>query len=212
MGMDIELILNRADPNVVVFLLTILAAFISWLIKGLVEKPLSESKKTFNNLFEKRIEVLTEVKTRLNFILYFPVGKENIEYKKQLQEIFLKDGKTVYLGKDIFQSVMKIAIDPTTDEKLLLKTIRRIDEELNSQISKIQDEISFYKKFLNYSPLKRFVGLTLLSLQYIFAFFLITLVLFSLIWLFLSKYVMLKILAVIIATLGIIFINRWLKK
>ena len=78
--MDLIQILKDANPNIIIFLLTTLVAFISWLIKGLVEKPLTESKNTFVRYFDKRIEILTEIKTRLNFIAYFPKGEDNLNY------------------------------------------------------------------------------------------------------------------------------------
>ena len=176
--MDLKTLFSIADPNIVVFLLTTLVAFISWLVKGLVEKPIAESKNTFNKFLEKRIEILTEVKARLNFIAYFPDGEDSLVYKNQLQEIILKDGKTGYLSKETFNSVLKISIDPITDEKLLLDTISEINNDLYAQISKIKDEISFYKRFSNYNPLKRFIGYALLSLQYIFALTLVSSILF----------------------------------
>jgi hypothetical protein len=52
--------LQKVDPNIAIFVGTTLIAFISWLIKGLIEKPLIESKSTFNKYFEKRIEILRD--------------------------------------------------------------------------------------------------------------------------------------------------------
>lgn len=40
-------LINKADPNLIIFALTSLCAFIAWLIKKLFEKPLDESKKHF---------------------------------------------------------------------------------------------------------------------------------------------------------------------
>ena len=210
MEMDIKSILSNENSGIVIFLLAALIAFISWLVKGLIEKPLSESKKTFNNLLEKRIEILTEVRSRLTFIAYFPT-EDSLEYKNQLQEIILNSGKTAYLNGNILDSAIRIAIDPKTNESLLLDTICKIDTELRLQIGKIEDEISFYIKFSNYNPLKRFVGLTLLSLQYIFSLLLVIFALLFLIWIFLSKCIILKILAIIIAVTGLYLINKWLK-
>jgi hypothetical protein len=210
--MDIESILKNANPDMVIFLLTTLIAFISWLVKSLVEKPITESKNTFNKYLEKRIEILTEVKSRLNFIAYFPIGQENLDYKNQLQEIILKDGKTGYLSKETFDSVVKISIDPKTDEKLLLETIKKIDEDLYLQISKIQDEISFYRKFSNYNPLKRFVGIALLSLQYIISLSLVISVLFLLTYTFLQATNYLRIGIIILLGLGLFLIDKWLRK
>ena len=53
--MDIETIIKEANPDVVIFLLTTIIAFISWLVKSLVEKPITESKNTFTKYFDKRV-------------------------------------------------------------------------------------------------------------------------------------------------------------
>lgn len=210
--MDIESILKSANPDIVIFLMTTLIAFISWLLKSWIEKPITESKNTFNKFLEKRIEILTEVKTRLNFIAYFPDGEENLTFKNQLQEIILKDGKAGYLSKETFASVLRISIDTKTDEKLLLKTINDIDTELYLQVSKVQDEISFYRRFSNYNPLKRFIGLTLLSLQYIISFAFVFSILFILISIFWDSNYYLKVVIIITSGLSIYFIDKWLKK
>lgn len=210
--MDIMTIIKEANPNVVVFLLTTFVAFISWLVKSLVEKPLTESKNTFTKYFDKRIEILTEVKTRLNFIAYFPEGDENLDYKNQLQTILLTDGKAAYLSKEVYDNVLRISIDPKTDEKLLLDTIKKIDEELYKKISKVQDEINFYRRFSNYSPLKRFVGITLLSLQYVISLTIIVAFLFLITMTFLEGNLYIKIGVILTGILGLYLIDKWLKK
>lgn len=164
--MELKNILINSNPNLVIFLLTSLFAVISWMIKGLIEKPLIESKNTFNRFLEKRVEILTEIKTRLNLIAYFPNGENSDEFKEQLQGLLLKDGKAGYLNKSTYECVMKISIDPVTDEKLLLDTLKEIDTDLYNQISKIEDEIRFYHKFSHFNPFKRFIGFTLLGFQY----------------------------------------------
>lgn len=209
--MDIESILSNANPDITIFLLTTLVAFISWLLKSLVEKPIVESKNTFNKFLEKRIEILTEVKTRLNFIAYFPSENDSLEYKNQLQEIILKDGKTGYLNKNTFDSVLKISIDPITDNAHLHKTINEINDDLYSQISKIQDEISFYRKYSNYNPLKRFIGLTFLMLLYLISFCIVISVLIFFIIYFIEFNIGYK-LGIMIAFFTLLFFtNKWLK-
>jgi hypothetical protein len=210
--MDIVTIIKEANPNVVIFLLTTFVAFISWLVKSLVEKPLTESKNTFTKYFDKRIEILTEVKTRLNFIAYFPEGNENLDYKNQLQTILLTDGKAAYLSKEVYDNVLRIAIDPKTDEKLLLATIKNIDEELYKKISKVQDEIIFYRSFSNYSPIKRFVGITILSLQYIIALTLVFSTLFYVTILFIDSNLYQRIGIFVAGILGIYLLDKWLKR
>lgn len=210
--MDLKSILYRIDPNVAIFLLTSLIAFMSWILKGLIEKPLIESKKTFNRFLEKRVELLTEVKTRLNFIAYFPGEEESKVYKTQLQEILLKDGKAAYLNKETFDSVLRIAIDPKTDEKLLLGTITKIDEDLYKQISKVQDEIQFYKRFSNYNPLKRFIGYALLLILYVLSLSLVVSFLFIIIYCIIFKAVIIKIALIFVLIMGLYLINKWIKK
>jgi len=210
--MDLKTLLSIADPNIVVFLLTTLVAFISWLVKGLVEKPIAESKNTFNKFLEKRIEILTEVKARLNFIAYFPDGEDSLVYKNQLQEIILKDGRTGYLSKETFNSILKISIDPITDEQLLLDTISEINNDLYAQISKIKDEISFYKRFSNYNPLKRFIGYALLSLQYIFSLTLVSFILFLVAFGLIETNYLVRILIVLASIIGLFLIDKWMKK
>ena len=192
--------------------MTTLVAFISWLVKGLVEKPIAESKNTFNKFLEKRIEILTEVKSRLNFIAYFPEGEDSLVYKNQLQEIILKDGKTGYLSKETFNSILKISIDPITDEQLLLDTISEINNDLYAQISKIKDEISFYKRFSNYNPLKRFIGYAILSLQYIFSLTLISSILFLVAFGLIETNYLGRILIVLASIIGLFSIDKWMKK
>lgn len=210
--MDITTIIKNANPDIVIFLLTTLIAFASWIVKSLIEKPIADSKSTFNKFFEKRIEVLTEFKTRLNFIAYFPTGEDNLEYKKQIQEILLRDGKAAYLSKEVFDNIMRISIDETTAEELLLKTIKLIDDELYLKVSKVQDEMSFYRRFSNYNPLKRFVGLTLLSLQYIISLSIVVSVLLLTTIVFIEGNWCIRIGEILIGASTIYLINKWLKK
>lgn len=210
--MDIITIIKEANPNVVIFLLTTLVAFISWLIKSLVEKPLAESKNTFTKYFDKRIEILTEVKTRLNFIAYFPEGEDNLEYKNQLQTILLTDGKAAYLSKEVYNNVLRIAIDEKTNETLLLDTVKMIDEELYLKISKVQDEIEFYRRFSNYSPFRRFVGITVLSLQYVIALTIVFSTLSYMTILFIDSNLYQRIGIIVTGILGIFLLNKWLKR
>ncbi len=107
---------------------------------------------------------------------------------------------------------MKIAIDPNTDETLLLTTITKIDNDLYLLISKIQDEISFYRRFSNYNPIKRFIGLTLLSLQYIISLFIVIGILFVLISTFLTGNIYFKLGIIVISVIGIFMIDKILRK
>lgn len=210
--MDIDKLISEMNPDLLIFLLASLFAFISWIVKGLVEKPLAESKNTFHRFLEKRIEILTEVKTRLKFIAYFPTEEESKEFKEQLQQLLLKDGKAGYLNKETFESALRISIDPKTDEKLLLATIKEIDEDLYKQISKIQDEVNFYRMFSNYNPFKRFVGFTILSLQYIFSLTVVIGLLFTIIYGLLFTTWCCKTVIILFTILGLYLIDKWMKK
>lgn len=210
--MDIETIIKEANPDIVIFLLTTIIAFISWLVKSLVEKPITESKNTFMKYFDKRIEILTEVKTRLNFIAYFPEGEDSLEYKNQLQTLLLTDGKGAYLSKETYDNVLRISIDPKTDEKLLLETIKGIDEELYKKISKIQEEINFYRRFSNYNPLRRFVGITILSLQYVISLTIVLAFIFLMTTTLFEGTIFMKIGGILTGILGLFLIDKWLKR
>ncbi len=209
--MDLNSLINDANPNVVIFLLTTLIAFLSWLVKSLVDKPLANSKITFTKYFEKRIEILSEINTRLKFIAYFPVGKDSLEFKNQLQLILLQEGKAAYLSKELHDNVIRISIDPATNEKLLLLTINNLEVELALMISKIRDEIIFYRKFSNYKPLKRFMGIMLLSLQYLLSLLAIVSFILLMIITFLNGNIYLILGIIAIALLFIFLIDKWLK-
>lgn len=210
--MDVKSLIISANPNLLIFLLTTLIAFVSWLIKSLVETPITESKNTFNKYIERRIEILTEIKTKLNFIAYFPAEEDSKEYKNQLQAIFLKDGKTGYLDKKTFDSTLKIAINPIVDEVLLLKTIKEIDDDLYMIISKVQQEISFYRKFSNFNPYKRFIGYTLLSLQYVLSLAIIASVLTIIVILFTNANFYLRFILIGLFIIALYYTNKLFKR
>ncbi|HEV8083711.1 MAG TPA: hypothetical protein VGP55_10935 [Chitinophagaceae bacterium] len=210
--MELINLLAKVNPDILIVLFTALFAFLSWIIKGLMEKPLEETKNTFNKFFEQRIEILAKVKARLAFIAYFPSEEHSKEFKEELQQILLKDGKIGYLDKETFESVLKISIEPKTDEKFLIGTIQQIDADLCKQISKIHDEISFYRKFSNYNPFKRFIGFTILSLQYILSLSLIIGSLYFVTYELIVSTWYWKILVILGLLLGLYLINNWFKK
>ena len=69
--MDFLKTLKLADSNLLVFLLTSIIAFLTWIIKGSIEKPINDSKLTFEKTFNIRVEIMTEIKNRLSLILYW---------------------------------------------------------------------------------------------------------------------------------------------
>lgn len=210
--MDLNSLIKEANPNIVLFLLTTGVAIVSWIIKSLVDKPLIQSKETFNTFFPKRLEILMEVKTRLNFIAYFPNGKENLDYKEQLQAILLRDGRAGYLSKEIFDNVLKISIEKKNDETILLDTVSKIDEELYALISKIKEETNFYRRFSNLDPFKRFLSITLLFVQYAASLFLVISIFYVLVIGAIYGNVFIKFAVIFFSFLGIIIINKWLGK
>lgn len=205
-------LLNQIDADVAIFLATSLFAFMAWMVKGLIGSPLAESRETFYKFFEKRIEVLTEIKVRLGFIAYFPKEDESKEFKEQIQTILLKDGKAAYLSKETFEDLLRISVEPATSEKLVLKIIAEIDADLYSQISKVRDELWFYKRFSIYDPLKRFFAITSLLLQYILS---LSLVIGSLIFITYGLMVLAwywKVVIILLALIGLYVVGRWMRK
>lgn len=206
--MDIIKSLADIDKSLLVFILTSLFAFISWLMKGIIEKPINEAKITFEKTYTTRIEILTEIKNRLSLILYFNSGEDNLEFKKQIQDLLLKDGKSAYLNKEILDNTIRISIDETNNNELITTTISKIDNELFLIISKIEDEISFYRKFSNYNPLKKVIGIVLLALQNIITILIISLIVFLLIYFFIQSEYCGKALVLAIS-IGLILFSNW---
>lgn len=210
--MDIIQSIQDADSNLLVFLLTSLIAFITWIVKGAIEKPINDSKITFEKTYNTRIEILTEVKNRLSFILYFKDGEDNKNFKEQIQELLLKDGKSAFLSKKVLDNTLRLSIEEDNNESLIKDTISLIDTELYQIISKIEDEISFFRKFSNYNPLKKVVGVILLALQNIITILLIGLIVYFIISFYIEYAICVKILTVIFSVGVLIFANWYLSK
>ena len=174
--MDLIKIIGAADPNVKVFFLTAIAGLVSWIVKGLLEGPIQESKSTFEKFVDRRIEILSEILTRLKFIAYFPTVKESKIYKQQIQDIILRDGKVGYINKLTLESILRISIEAETNEKLLIATIQEIEDDLFAQISKIHEQISFYRRFSNHTPIKRLIGFSMLAADYAVSFLIVAVI------------------------------------
>ncbi len=193
--MDLAQSIKNIDSNLLVFLLTSLIAFISWVVKGAIEKPINESKSTFEKVFNNRIEILTEIKNRLCLILYFENNQEESEkFKKEIQKLLLQDGRSAYLSKETLDNSLRISIDEENDKELIKKTINKINIELYKIISKVEDEIHFYRKFSNYNPIKRSIGIVSLVFQNIAIILLIGMVAFFSIKIFVQNGVLIKLL------------------
>src|SRR3989339_556999 len=201
--------LKKIDPNIAIFVGTTLIAFISWLIKSLIEKPLIESKSTFNKFFDKRIEILTEIKVKLSFILYFPRDDGSKEFKEQLQSLLIKDGKSCYLNKETLDSVIRISIERSTNKELVTRVIGEIDEDLYGQIHKVKDEIDFYKNYSNFNPFKRFIGFALLSFQYLLSFLIVISIVAIFFFLFITGSIFSKIALILLMIVILYLINKW---
>jgi len=208
--MELIEFLKKINNELIVVLITLCVAFISYIIKGLIEKPLNESKQTFGKYSEKRIEILSEIKARLHLIAYFPSKEESEDFKLQLQSILLRDGKPGYLNKVTFEDTLKISITPDTDEKLLLQTITQIDDDLYKLVAKVKDEVKFYNKFSNYNPIKRFVGFLILILLYIISLALIFSIIGSLIYAIIYCGWILKIIIVLFVFIMLYFMYKWI--
>ena len=152
---------------------------------------------------------MTEIKNRLSLILYFEKDrKENKKIKEQIQELLLRDGKSAYLSKEVLDNTLKISIDEQDEIELIKTTITKINEELYKIISKIEDEISFYRKFSNFNPLRKIIGIVLLALQNIIMFLLVGLIVFYLVFFFIQSEMCGKILIVAISII-LLYLSNW---
>lgn len=164
--MDIVTKIQESSPELATLVFSSIIAFITWLIKTLIEKPIDRSRSTFVKYFEKRIQILSELNANLHFIAYFPKTKE---FKENLQRILLDGLKSAYISKEIFDNTTRIAIDESTDEGLTLKTIKNIEEELETLVSKIREENKFYYKYTDIRPVNRIFKVLVLFLMYVVA-------------------------------------------
>lgn len=211
--MEIIDILKKIDVNLLIFLLTALVGFISWLVKGIIEAPLSSAKNTFDKHFNTRIEILTEIKNRLALILYLTNGDNNDDidkFKSEIQEILLKDGKSAYISKDILDYALNISVLPETDINKIHLTIKLIDKELNSSISKVNEELQFYHKFSNHNPIKRILGLTFITTQYLLVIGLVLAFIYTIGYFLLKDGIISKVTAALLVVASVILINLWL--
>ncbi|MEO8884958.1 MAG: hypothetical protein ABI367_02775 [Mucilaginibacter sp.] len=208
---SIEQFIKGIDENILGILITSLIAFISWLAKGLIETPLLASKEVFYKFLERRIELLSELKVRLSLIAYFPLDDGN-EFKEQIQSILLKDGKAAYLDNDMLNAILKISIDPNSDEQLILGTIKHIDEDLKLQIGKIQESNQFFNKYSNTQPSKRIVSFLLLTLSYLFTIGAIFIFIILFIRFIVFGNVFIQIISSIVALSILYALNKWITK
>lgn len=200
----------KANHNHIAIFLTAFVAGISWIAKGLLEKPFSNARETFFRYVEKRITILTKIKVRLLLISYFP-DKDGKDYKNQLQSIVLEDEDVAYLSSNLLASTLRISIDPKSNEKLILSTLSDIDNELASQISKIKSENRFYTTFSNQGPQKRVYAFALLILHYLVAIGIVVAIMVIWAYFMLFGGLWIKLLLLILACGGITLINKWLK-
>lgn len=210
--MDFLETLKSVDINLQVFLLTSLIALVTWIIKGSIEKPINDSKQTFDRSYNIRIEIMTEIKNRLSLLLYFEDGGENLKFKEEIQQLLLKDGKSAYLSKKVLDNSLRLSIEEANNEQLIKETINLIDTELYLIISKIEDEVNFYRKFSNFSPLKKQLGIVLLALQNIISMLIIGLVSYFLITIFIYNTIFIKILVTMLSIVILVFTNWYLSK
>ncbi|OGJ86550.1 MAG: hypothetical protein A2487_13425 [Candidatus Raymondbacteria bacterium RifOxyC12_full_50_8] len=159
-------------------LLVALIAFVAWLSKRLIEKPFDDSRKTYFNFAEKRIRILSLIKTRLIYISLFPV---NHKLKEELQNTLLSNGDLGLLNRDMLNMLIELSVNKEVNEKRLLNGISNIDSELALQIGKIKDEYSFYVRYSGVSPYKKVLGYIIITTKSILSLTLICLLSFLLI-------------------------------
>lgn len=213
--------LKTVNPTILIFLATSLFAFMSWILKSIVENPINEAKSTFIKFFEKRVEILSEVKVKLTLIMYFPDEQGN-EIKESLQNLLQQNGKAAYINKSMLDSILRITIEPNVPNHdsaeiirknaIIKKIIDEIDVDLTEQIKKVKDEVDFYKRFSHFHPFKRFLSLILLSFQYIFSLTFVIAILFILIYATINFEWYGKIFVLVISLFGIYLTNKWIKK
>jgi hypothetical protein len=202
---------SGSSKDLLITLCTFLIAFLSWVVKELIEKPMASSKATFNKYLEKRIEILADIKIRL-LIIKEANSPEANNYKEQLQTILLEHGKGAYLDNSTLAKTISIAIRYETDLNSTQALIDEINADMTRQIRKVQDEIQFYSKFSNFDPVKRIVSFLILSLQYVAAvLFSIALTFFIFYWLIVGHWYvgLLLFVSIVCLYLGA---NWWLKR
>lgn len=167
------------SPAFKIFILTSLIAFITWLVKGLIETPLNQSREIFKNFYEKRINILGKIKTKLYLIQKFTIdlqADEVVKYKEGLQEILEKDENIAFLDKEYYRKILNfsITVDSKLEEVNLL--IKETDDFLAEIINKVQDEIKFYFKYSSFNPFKKIVNLSsLILINFLVVFFVLIL-------------------------------------
>lgn len=200
--------LQGVDKELLGILITSLIAFLCWIVKGLIEVPLTNSKEVFFKYFDKRIEILGDIKVRLAIIASFP-GDESKPYKEQLQQILLNDGKAAYLDSDILAQILDVSITPRTVEPKLLNAIQNVNLALAAAIGKVEQSNNFYSKYANVDPIKRIIGYLLLTLNYMLVIVLLLLFAGVVCYYFVTGGILVRILTVIALFALIFLLNRW---
>ena len=117
--MDIIKSLESIDKSLLIFILTSLFAFISWLIKGIIEKPINEAKITFEKTYTTRIEILTEIKNRLSLIGNF-LDDQAIA-RESLQSVLALSLPGVTIGGMSFDKENEVTVTVSADSQGALK-------------------------------------------------------------------------------------------
>jgi len=154
--------IDWAGESAVPIFLAATIAFVAWLAKSFIEKPFDNARETFFSFAEKRIKILSTIKTHLVFISLSPYDAKT---KLRLQELLLKDGSIGFLDKEMLNNTIEISVKESVGEKKLLATITQIDSQLTLQIDKIRAEYSFYIRFAGNSPFKKALGYVLMMVQ-----------------------------------------------
>ena len=170
--MNLDNIFSGSEVRVAIF--AILAGLISWIAKGIVERPFTEAAKTFESFASKRIEVLSSYLVALSVLAYFPDQKQSKEIKNHLKSLLQKEGSPVYLSYEDLQRIIRIAFDETTDDKLLMETIGRLNKDMSKITDKIRDRMTFHMRYSYCNVWKRFTSMIVYGFQLIAAMIVIS--------------------------------------
>lgn len=201
--------IKLTDSQIAICLAAFVAA-ISWIIKGLLEKPFINSRDTFFRYAEKRISILSKARARLLLISYFPNNEGKI-FKEQLQSILLNDSEAPYFSSNIFGNILRISIDKDTNEEIVISTLKEIDSELAILISKIKSETNFFITFSNQNPYKRIVSFLFLLFSYCVAVLLSTGILGMWLYFIIVGHIITKVILSILGIISLYQLNKQLK-
>ncbi|MBA4197708.1 MAG: hypothetical protein C0459_09160 [Chitinophaga sp.] len=202
--------LSPSMVSIIGIFITIIVGLLAWITKTLIELPITGAKETFYKLMFNKIEILSELKSHLTFIAYFPT--KQIELKEKIQDILLRDGKTAYIDSILFADIIKYSITEQSSTKDTLAIIEKLDNELSLWINKSKEENKYFYKFYSPYPLKRTVIAIAMVIWVFLIFFIGVSFLFAGICLLLLGSLFWKIVCIItfmfLVILGVVYLKK----